>query len=78
MGFEVRCIDHQTPRRFAFGSQRDEYPLEHAHARPAYEPVIQGFMRPIHIRGIAPAEPVSDHMNDPADDPAVINPRHPV
>ena len=52
--------------------------VEHAHAAPADEPVVDSLGRAILGRGIAPAQTIADHEDDTADNPPVIDPRHTV
>lgn len=52
--------------------------VEHSNLRPACEPVIQGFMRPIGVWCISPAQAVTDHMNDATDDAPTITARQPI
>ncbi|MFT5947929.1 MAG: hypothetical protein ACI807_002189 [Paracoccaceae bacterium] len=79
---EVRCalrrasVDHHGLRRGAFGGQSREYPIEHADPAPSDEPVVKCLVRTVGGGDVAPHQPVADHMDDPADHPAVIDARH--
>jgi len=46
----------------------------HALGRPAHEPVVEGFARPVDPRRVNPAASGFQNMDNPADHPAVINP----
>jgi hypothetical protein len=49
-----------------------------AHTAPANEPVVNGLGRAIRPWRIAPAQPVANDKDNPADDPTVINAGNPV
>ena len=68
-------IDHQSLRLPALGSELGEDTVEHTQAAPADEAIVDRFVRTIGGRRIAPAQPVPDHENDAAHDPAIIDPR---
>ena len=78
MSLEVGRINHQLIRLTALGRQARKYPIEHAHPAPADKPVVDRFVRTIIRRGIALAQTVPDHEDDPTDNPPVIDPRHPL
>lgn len=69
------AVDHD---RFAIGSRLGELgedPGEHAHARPAHEPVVERLRQPIHGRRVLPLQPVLLNVDYPAQHPPVIHPR---
>lgn len=78
MGFPTSGVDHQLIRLAALKWQLREYLLEHTHATPADEAVIEGLRRPIFCRGLTPLQAVPDCENNAADNPAVIKPWYPV
>src|SRR6516164_2425785 len=49
--------------------------LPDAFRRPADETIVERLARAVGRRGIDPATTTFQHMNDPADDTAIINPR---
>jgi hypothetical protein len=69
-------IDHEPIGLPALGSEFGEDAVEHAQAAPADEPVVDRLVRAIGGRRIAPAQPVPDHEDDAADDPAIIDTRN--
>src|SRR6185312_15199374 len=75
---QMRGIDHQ-PGWFAglAGQFREDF-VEHAKPAPAHEPIVDGLVRAVLTRRIAPAQPVSDDEDDAADHPAIIDPRNSV
>lgn len=75
MCLEMCGIDHQPIGLPALGGKRGEDAVEHAQAAPANEPVVDGLVRAVTGRRISPAQPVPDHEDDAADDPAIIDPR---
>ena len=56
MCFEMRGIDHQHIIGIAGSGQRSKYLVEHTHAAPANEAIIDRFMWPVSSGGIAPAQ----------------------
>lgn len=50
--------------------------VEHAEAAPSHEAVVQGFVRTVGRRGVVPAQPVADDVEDTADQPLIIHSRH--
>lgn len=46
-----------------------------AFGRPAHEAIVERLARTIDRRSVDPAATGLQHMNDPADDPAVVHPR---
>src|SRR3978361_2385269 len=75
---QVGGIDHQPIRLAALCCQTREDLVEHAHAAPADEPVVDRLVRAILGRGVTPTQTIPDHEDDTADDPAVINSGNPV
>lgn len=71
-------IDHQLIRLAALRGQCRENHVEHAHAIPADEPVGDCLRRPVLRRSIAQPQAITDQEDHAADDPAIIDPRHPV
>src|SRR5512135_502951 len=49
--------------------------LPDAFGRPADEPIVEGLARAIDGRGVDPATAGFQHMDNPADNTAIINPR---
>lgn len=75
MRLQVGSIDHQLIGLPALGGELSEDAVEHIQAAPADEAVVDCFVRTISGRRIAPAQPVPDHEDDTAHDPAIIDPR---
>ena len=48
--------------------------LPDAFGRPADETIVERLARTVGRRGVDPAATALQHMNDPADDTAIINP----
>lgn len=76
MCFEVGRIDHDSLRCHAFSGQRREYPIKRARSAPTHKAVVRGLARTVGDRGVAPHQPAPDDMDDPAEHPAIIDPRH--
>ena len=74
--FEGARVDHDGFGGRALGGQRREYSIEHAQPAPARKTVVQGLVRTVGGRGASAHQPASGDMDDAADDPAVIDPRH--
>lgn len=78
MCLEMGGIDHQLIWLPALGGELGEDAVEHAHAAPADEPIVERLGWPILGGSIAPAQAIADHEDDTADNPRVIDPGHPV
>src|SRR5579872_6680140 len=78
MRLQMRCVDHDLLRLAAFARQFPEYFIEDSQPAPAYEPIIDGLMRAIFPRRVAPAQAVLDHKDDAAHDPTIVHARDPV
>ena len=78
MRLQMRGVDHHSLWLAALVRQRYENIVEHAQAAPANEPIVDRLVRTILGRCVAPAQPVLDHKDDRAHDPAVIDPGDPV
>lgn len=75
MSLDRRTVD-QHFRRWPTGRcQRLEDVDPNAFGRPAHEAIVERLARTVDRRGVDPATTGSQHVNDPADDPAVIHPR---
>ena len=75
MRLQVGRVDHQPVRWAGVRRQSREYAIEHAHPRPSYEPVVQGFMRSVDLGRVTPPQPVADDVNDAADNPTIVHTR---
>ena len=78
MRLEMGRIDHQPGWFAGLACQFSEDFVEDAEAAPAHEPIVDGLVRTVLTRRIAPAQTVSDDEDDAADHPPVINPRDPM
>jgi len=77
MSLDRRAVDQHLGWRPAGGGQGPEDVEPHAFGRPAHKPVVQRLSRPVDGWCIGPATARLQHMHDAADDPPVIDPRHP-
>ena len=77
MGLEMGRVDHHRVGRAAVGCQGGEDPVEHPDPAPADEAVVERLRRPVDGGRVPPHQPAPDDMDNAADHPAVINPRHP-
>src|SRR5262249_3017537 len=53
--------------------QFTKQPFPYATARPTNEAVVEARVWPVHLRAVGPAATTFQHMNDSADDPAVVH-----
>ncbi len=75
MSLDRRTVD-QHLRRWSAGrcqGMKDVGP--NAFGRPAYEAIVERLARTVDGRSVDPATARLQHMHDPADDPAVVDPR---
>ena len=72
MGFEVGRVDHQPKRLTTLARQLGEDFVEHAKTSPAHEPIIDRLVQTVVTWNIAPAQPILDDEDDPAEAPPVI------
>jgi hypothetical protein len=70
-------IDHQLVSLAILGCEACKYLAESAHPAPSDEPIVNRLVRAIFSWCIAPAQPVADHKNNPADNPPIIDPGTP-
>lgn len=75
---EMGRVNHQLVRLAALSGQGGEDIVEHAHAAPADEPVVDRLGWAILGRGITSAQTVADHEDNTADNSPTIDTRHPV
>src|SRR5665213_2591002 len=75
MSLDRRRVDQHLRRWPAGGRQRMKDVGPDAFGRPAYEAIVERLARTVDGRGVDPAATGLQHMNDPADDPAVVHPR---
>ena len=66
-------VDHQPARLAGLARQLRENLVEHAETAPAHEPIVDRLVRTVAARSIAPAQPIPDDEDDPADYPPIIN-----
>jgi hypothetical protein len=74
MSLDRRGVDQHLRRRTAGRCQGLEDVDPDAFGRPAHEAVVERLARTIDGRRVDPATPRLQHMNDPADDAAVVDP----
>lgn len=78
MSLQVGGVDHQCIGLAALGRQSGEDLVEHPKPAPADEAIVDRLVRAIVLGRVAPSQAVSDHKDDPADHPAVVDPRNPM
>ena len=63
----LRCVasNHKRVRRIALCASVTEYLVKNTHFTPAFEPVVQGLVRPVFRRGIPPTQAVFDDKDNP-------------
>jgi len=76
MRLDVRAVEQDLGGRTASRSQGGERRLPHAFLTPAHEPVIQRLVRALVDRRVLPPAARFQDMDDTADHPSVIDPRH--
>ena len=74
----MRGVDHDALRLGAFSREPREDAVEDAGPAPADEAVVERLVRTIALRRVFPLQAVADHVDDPADNPPVIDTRHTV
>ena len=72
----MRGVDHYGGRGVAFAGQGGEEAVEDARLAPAHKAIIERLGRAVAGGRVAPPQAVSDNMDDPGDDPPVIDPGH--
>lgn len=75
---EVGGIDHQALWRPRTTGEHGEDAVEHAETSPSHEAVVEGLVRPILGRRVAPAQPAAVDMEDAANHPFVVDRGHAV
>jgi hypothetical protein len=71
-------VDHDPLRLRPLAGETREDAVEHPHAAPADEAVVQRLMRPVALGRVLPLQAVLDHVDDAAHHAAVVNARHPM
>lgn len=74
VGFEVGAVDHGLVRHTGLGRQGRDNPLEHVHAAPPHETVVERLVRSLTGRRIPPLQDVADYVDDAANYPAIVDP----
>ena len=67
MRLQMGGVDHQPSRLAGLARQLGENLVEHAKTAPADEPIVDRLVRTVVARSIAPAQPIPDDEDDPAD-----------
>ena len=75
MSLHRRGIDQHVRRRPARRGQGVEHLGQNAFGRPPHEATIERLARAVDGRGIDPASAGLQHMDDAADDAAIVDPR---
>lgn len=73
VGFEVGAVDHQSVRRARQAREPCEDGVEDAMAAPADEAVVEGLVRAVGGRRVAPAQAVANNEDDAARDATIID-----
>jgi len=76
MCLQMRRVDHDAFRPGALAREGGEDAIEDAQPAPADEAVVQRLVRPVGFGRILPLQTIADHVNNAADDPSIIDPRH--
>lgn len=77
MRLQMRAVDHQPFQQSGRRRELGEDVGEHAEAAPADKPVVERLVRAIAAWRIFPLQTMADHVDDPADHPAVVHPGKP-
>jgi len=72
MGFDVRGVNHLYVRNTALAGKLSEQVFPNSTPCPAYKAIIDRRRRTVFRRTIAPAAAAFQHMNDTADDAAIV------
>ena len=75
MSLHRRGIDENRSGRSPGRGQGVEDVNPDALRSPSYEPVVERLVRPVGVGRILPPAPRLQHVDDPADDPPVVDPR---
>ena len=78
MRLEMGDINHQLIQRSPFTGKRREDAVENAQAAPVHEAVIQGLVRTVVLRCVAPTKAVADDVDNSRNHSLVVNARDPV
>lgn len=71
---QVRGVDHKSLRCAMLTRQTGKYLLENSASAPTHKPIVEGLVGAVALRRIFPFQPVADHVNDPANNPPIVNP----
>ena len=74
----VGGIDHPPLRPSGFSGTRRQNPVQHPHPAPAHNAVGKRLVRPLGARRILPLPAILAPIDDAADNPPVVAPRHAV
>ena len=74
MGLDVRAVDRHGSDHAGRAGQRVKNVGPDALAAPTIEAVVDGRVGAIVGRAITPPRPGAQHVHDPANDPAIIDP----
>ena len=69
---EMGRVDHEPLGLAGFACPPRESLVEHAKTAPAHEPIIDRLVQTVVTWNIAPAQPILDDEDDPAEAPPVI------
>lgn len=75
MGLQVPAVDDEAVGLTCFAGQGCEDAVEHAHAAPSDEAIVERLVGAIAGRRVAPAKATLDDEDDAADDAAIVHAR---
>ena len=73
MRLHGRGVDQHLRSRAACGDKGSKYLGPDTFCCPTLEPVVEGFTGTIGRRGVLPAAPRKQHLDNPADDASVVD-----
>ena len=75
MRLQMRGIDHDAFGWWTFAGEGGEDAIEHVEPAPPFEAIAERLVGTIARRRVLPLQPVADDVDDPADDPSVLDAR---
>lgn len=75
MGLQVGGVDHHRLLLAVPGSQSGHHPREDALVAPALPAVVERLVRPVFLRRVSPAQPITIDEDNPTQDAPIIDAR---
>ena len=75
MRLQVGGVDHQRVGSWPLLRQFKQHPREDALVTPALPPIVERLVRALFNRRVTPTQPIAIYEDNPAQNPAVIDPR---